>query len=325
MESEISYADLAANTKLNENQLRRILRFLMTSNLFCEPRPGYVAHTAGSRLLLIPGPKDLVGYAAVDCTPVAANLVEATDKYGFSEEPTETAFNVASGSDLPVFVAWDQDPIRGPRFSRAMTALQSTPAFNIKHLLGGYPWAKVAPSSTIVDVGGSVGQCSKAIAAVTDPSVNFIVQDLPNIIESAKSEPLAPDLEGRITFQSHDFFTPQPVEGADIYFFRFILHDHSDKYALQILRNIVRAMKPGHSKLIVMDQIMAPVGVLNGNAERMLRFMDIQMMILLNAKEREMGEWGALFAEASKGKLKLQNVAMPEGSAMAVMELDLEA
>ena len=42
----------------------------------------------------------------------------------------------------------------------------------------------------------------------------------------------------------HNFFTEQPVKGAEVYF-RWILHDWSDEYALRILQSLVPAMQNG--------------------------------------------------------------------------------
>lgn len=56
--------------------------------------------------------------------------------------------------------------------------------------------------------------------------------------------------EGRVRFMEHDFFTPQPVKGADAYFFRLIFHDWPDQECVEILRNLVPALKNGASILI---------------------------------------------------------------------------
>jgi len=60
-------------------------------------------------------------------------------------------------------------------------------------------------------------------------------------------------LKDRINFQAHDFWTPQSVKDADVYFIRFCLHDYSDDDAVKIQRNIIPAMKHG-ARLVVMDR-----------------------------------------------------------------------
>ena len=67
------------------------------------------------------------------------------------------------------------------------------------------------------------------------------------------------DLKDRITFQDHDFFTPQPVVGADVYFFRWILHNWSDKYAIKILQNLAPALR-SNSHILICDDMMPDHG-----------------------------------------------------------------
>ena len=52
-----------------------------------------------------------------------------------------------------------------------------------------------------------------------------------------------------------DFFTLQPIQ-ADVYYFRSIFHNWSDKYCIQILQNLVPALKLGAK--IVIHEYMLP-------------------------------------------------------------------
>ncbi|KAK6851072.1 hypothetical protein PG987_000706 [Apiospora arundinis] len=51
----------------------------------------------------------------------------------------------------------------------------------------------------------------------------LVLQELPEVIAAATAKGVGAD--GRIKLQTHDFFTPQPVKGARVYFMRTILHD----------------------------------------------------------------------------------------------------
>jgi hypothetical protein len=46
-----TFAELAAASGLGETHMRKLLRYAMTQRIFCEPRPGVVAHTASSRVI----------------------------------------------------------------------------------------------------------------------------------------------------------------------------------------------------------------------------------------------------------------------------------
>lgn len=102
------------------------------------------------------------------------------------------------------------------------------------------------------------------------PGFHLVTQDLEAVVSHGR-EALPPGSRDLISFQAHDFFTPQPVK-ADVYILRHVLHDWSDKYCIQILRNLVASMKPS-SKIIVNDDVMVePTGT---SAEQywMMRFV----------------------------------------------------
>lgn len=150
----------------------------------------------------------------------------------------------------------------------AMRMMSEREGFDIKSLVEGYSW-KALGKGLVVDVGGSFGHCSYAIAA-TAPDLSFIVQDLDEVVQAAKTGRVKAQEEGKIKFEAHDFFEPQPIKNADIYLLRLICHDHSDKYAAKILANIVSAMGPT-SRIIIMDGVLPPPGTLTRAEERKLR------------------------------------------------------
>ena len=314
LEVQVTFADIATHANVNENQVKRMLRHAMTNNLFCEPKVGYVAHTAGSRLLLHGGTKDWVGYCVEETFPATAKLVDAIDKYGATMELHESAWNLANNTELPIFKYLEGHPERAQRFARTMTALTTTDGYHIRHLINGYDWRALG-KATVVDVGGSSGHVSIGIAEVAT-ELEFVVQDLPNIVAKVE-EALPANLKDRISFQAHDFFTPQPVT-ADVYLVRFILHDYSDLYAIRILKCLVPAMRPG-SRLIVTDGILPPPNTMPPSEERLIRIMDLEMMTSFNAKEREIEDWTSLFAQADP-RLKLHNVIKPPGSVNSIFE-----
>ena len=82
-----------------------------------------------------------------------------------------------------------------------------------------------------------------------------MVQDLPKAIDSGAST-LPSSLSNRVKLTPHDFFTEQPVKDADVYLFRWILHNWSDEYCIKILRNLVPALKNG--AMIVVNDICLP-------------------------------------------------------------------
>jgi hypothetical protein len=116
------------------------------------------------------------------------------------------------------------------------------------------------------------------------PDMKFVVQDLPHTIASAPVEK-----NERETYQIHDFFTPQPVVGADIYFFRWVFHNQSDKYAVKILQALKPALKSG-AKVVINENCFRGQGEEGERDEKVNRSIDLCMLTMLNAGERELGE-----------------------------------
>jgi hypothetical protein len=140
------------------------------------------------------------------------------------------------------------------RFKDAMSFLQTFPGLETSYVITGFDWASLG-NATVVDVGGSHGLVSIDIARKF-PALHFVVQDLPKVIEDAKKQVPA-DLADRVEFMAHDFFTEQPVKDADIYYFRWIFHDWSDKYCVKILKALIPALKKG-ARIIMSERCLEP-------------------------------------------------------------------
>ena len=153
-----------------------------------------------------------------------------------------------------------QHPELSDRAGRAMTAF--TKGFNFdRTALTTYDWSALARSSStplLVDVGGGNGSTCIEIARV-NPNMQFIVQDIPDVVANAQRE-IPADVQGRIKLVAHDFFQPQPTV-AQAFLFRQIFHNWSDAYCLKILRALIPALRPG-VKVLINDNILSPPGVL---------------------------------------------------------------
>lgn len=161
-------------------------------------------------------------------------------------------------------------PTRGKRFASSIKAFASTTGQSISSLVSGYPWSSLPEGSTIVDVGGSKGHASVAIAEA-HPSLKLIVQDLPEVINEAKdSQDLPEGTEDHIEFMTYDFLTPQTIK-ADIYLFRWIFHDWPDAYVIRILQNQVPELKNG-AKIVINDQLLPVPGSLPLVTEKKIRY-----------------------------------------------------
>jgi 6-hydroxytryprostatin B O-methyltransferase len=152
LDRAVSFAEVAKQAGVDENMLKRVLRYAMTNRIFHEPEPGMVAHTSVSALLArSKSLNDWVGYTCEETYPASAKLVEAHEKYGTSQKPNEAAYNIAFNTDEPMFVHLNKFPERERRFANTMVEMTSTDGYGIQHLVEGYKWEDIG-NATVVDV-----------------------------------------------------------------------------------------------------------------------------------------------------------------------------
>ncbi|EKG18836.1 O-methyltransferase family 2 [Macrophomina phaseolina MS6] len=258
---------------------------------------------------------DWVGLCSSDFFPAAARTVDALEKWPGSQEPTQCGFSVAWNIEVPMFVEIGRNPARAKRFGRAMQSLTGGEGYEVDYLVNGYPWDALG-TATIVDVGGSHGFVPVALAK-RFPDLRFVVQDLPKTVADGPAH-IPSELAGRIQFQAHDFFTEQPVHGADVYFFRWIFHNWSDKYCEKMLKCLIPALKPG-ARILVNENILPKPGSENAWDEKIIRTMDMTMLQLLNARERAEEDYRDLFHRTDP-RFKFLGVKRPEGSRTCTIE-----
>ena len=124
----------------------------ITSNFLCEPKPDIVAHNAVSALF-VTNPS-LVGWAnfmTQYSMPTAAAFVEATEKWGVTDKKNQTAFNVATDTNAPLFDYFTQTPERANCFASYMKSVQASYGTSLKHLLTGFDWEGLG-EAVVVDV-----------------------------------------------------------------------------------------------------------------------------------------------------------------------------
>lgn len=289
-------------------------------------------------------------------------MIEAFEKWPESQEPNETvsfpgpnnlalvirpegpadhyitrraqAFALANNTQNSIYEVIGADPVRTAQFAGAMKTIAHFPGYGIPDLVQNYDWAALG-NALIVDLGGSQGYVAMELAQ-NFPEARLIVQDMGRVIKGAKS--IVPDqLKERVQFMAHELFEPQTVE-ADVYLFRMVFHNWSDKYCVIMLRAQIPALRPG-AKILIQDACMPNPNTIPLWKERELRYvinpnlttrdlinkttpraMDLNMGAFFNSRERYLHEWKALLAEAD-GRFVLQRVIEPEGHGLAILEI----
>lgn len=96
------------------------------------------------------------------------------------------------------------------------------------------------------------------------------------------------------------------------------MHNYSTPYAVSILKNLVPAMKPG-AKVVIKDHCLREPGQETPWDERIIRSMDMIMLAVLNAQERDEEEYRALFKAADE-RFRFKGVLRPKGCRMSIIE-----
>ena len=224
-EEATSLDQLSVVTGASKDLLERILRVCTQRQVFKEVSPKMYKHNAVSRTLVVPPTAALIDFCCDDAFKAAAAMTDSLEEQKFQsiDEPSKSPFSRAMGTNKGMFSYYSEnDRAKSERFALAMAGTEM-----IKTLTEEiYPFEKLPVGSTVVDVGGGIGTVSLRIMEKV-PHVSFIVQDQASVIQIADDGSHGP--EANIRFMAHDFFEKQPVKEADVYLFRFILHDHPDR------------------------------------------------------------------------------------------------
>ncbi|OXV06700.1 hypothetical protein Egran_05535 [Elaphomyces granulatus] len=306
LEGETPIGEISKATGLSERRLLTVLRQLMLHHVFYEPRENCVAHTARSALLVRdPNAMDWLGHIAVECLPPTAKLSEALEVFGSTDKDNEAAFNLTFNTKENCIQYISSHPLSAKRFGGALAFLGDGDAVSYEGIVQIYPWGQLGVSK-IVDVGGGRGRLSFALAEKYS-DLTFVVQDQP---EMGKHIEYPPHLMDRVSFEVHDFFTPQPIV-AEVYLLGAVLHDWPDNKAIEIIQNLVAAMKDG-ARIILAENVKMQSGSQPYFFEAIIRAMDMQMLTMFNSQERTLADWKALMQKADH-RLEFCRVVSPPG------------
>ncbi|KAI1768618.1 S-adenosyl-L-methionine-dependent methyltransferase [Hypoxylon sp. FL1150] len=190
------------------------------------------------------------------------------------------------------------DPVRNRELSDAM---ECHSRWNLT------AWPDLFPTDTllenakperplVVDVGGSKGHDLEKFR-LKHPEVahgSLVLQDLPAVLQDIEPPHVS------IVKHPYDFFTPQPLKGARVYFMHNVLHDWSNEPAVKILKNVADAMEKGYSKLLIHESMVD-----NVNPPSRVTTSDIIMLTCVAAAERTVKEWYEVIESAGLKVVKI--------------------
>ncbi|KAF8060936.1 S-adenosyl-L-methionine-dependent methyltransferase [Lyophyllum atratum] len=317
--------EIAAVNGVHAVRMARVLRHLAAHNVFKEVAPNVFANNRISSLLAkVKSLEDIKadplsqyegsGGVAWIAHTADVSLKSSTALSTFLINPCgmNAPFNIAMDENGTIW-EWFKKPenlMCGQRFTEAMKgAAAHYPPELYTTAIG---WNDLQPDEVVVDIGGGVGNVT-FILAQAFPHLRYVVQDLEKNTPEAKKfwADTSPQhiCSGQVNIQAHDFFHPQPVRAAAVYFLRFIVHDWPDMENVKILKNIRDAASPS-SKLVLFDIVIShacrkkPSPFAGTSSSEQLpsieilppgvdwaTAIDMQMLNLFNARERTLNEF----------------------------------
>ena len=235
--------------------------------------------------------------------------------YKNPSDPQNSLFHYAHGTNLNMFEWLQTQPDQLATFSAYMAAATEIQETSLLRTITSFlPVDETNCSEDqnnrilLVDVGGGRGQVLNQIPRQR-PNLKgrIIVQDLPNEIEGR--EPA----DG-VEIMSFDFFAPQSIKGAHVYFFTHIFHNWPSNACRQIIANTLPALTPNFSRIIIVDQVVPNTG-----ASAFTAFMDISMMAF-GGMERTERQWRELLESAGLVIIKIENPSPGSLSRDSVIE-----
>ncbi|KMU85982.1 sterigmatocystin 8-O-methyltransferase [Coccidioides immitis H538.4] len=312
-------SELANATKSDPTLLSRILKHLAAMGVVVEAGADLYRPNGLSKTLTIkkyfdgwPCIKVIITevFPGTGCVTSAAHTMPEFFK---SDSPFQMGFN----TDLNFFEYLGANPKVGSEFNNHMSAYHQGRSswmdpgfFPVEGRL--FDGAKAeADAPLIVDVGGSLGHDLMEFKKKWPRHPGkLIVQDLPEVIKETRKT-----VDPNITAMEHDFFKDQPIKGARAYFMHSILHDWPDDIAVKILTNLVKAMEPGYSRLLINENVIPDI-----DAYWETTSLDIIMLALFSSQERTAKHWHQLLGSVG---LKIVNIWTVEKGTESLIECEV--
>jgi hypothetical protein len=282
---------LAGHTGAHAPSLRRLLRTLASVGVFTEPEPGVFALTPLGQTLTSGQPGSMRDLAIMWMETHYAPFADLLHTIRTGQPAAEQLYG------QPFFSWLSHHPEQASRFTGAMANLTSgfkTAAITSLPLDGTH---------TIVDVGGADGTGLATILAA-HPHMRGVLFDLPHVITSAPRTLARHGVDDRVDCVGGDFFESVPA-GADAYLVSAVLHNWPDQQAQRIVANIAAAGGSG-ARLLMIEFVVPP-----GDTAHLSKISDLNMLAMLDGKERTETEWRELLTAADFTGIEIHQTGTP--------------
>lgn len=203
---------------------------------------------------------------------------------------------------MPFFEYLETDPELAKVFNDAMTSVSG---MAIEALLPAYDFTD---RRLIVDVGGGLGALLSAVLQQARDAQGVLF-DLPSVVEHAGPLLDSAGVASRCTITGGSFFESVP-EGGDQYLLKTIIHDWDDDDAVNILRNVRRAIAP-NGRLALIELVLP-----EGAPWHPGMMLDLEMLVTAGGRERTAAEYAELLGRAGFRQTRV----VPTAGPMSVVE-----
>ncbi|KAM3065358.1 hypothetical protein ACMFMG_011519 [Clarireedia jacksonii] len=313
--SSASASTLAKKLGVEKDLLVRLMRVLTPLGPFEEVGEEVYKHTPYSMVYVVPEIRGIFKLMYDEYNLANARMYEFFRNTGFKspEDHLKNPYCYAHQTgDKNMWEYIGSFPDRFENLNLAMIAQSEA----TKWTAGVFPFTEELSklqtddeTVLVVDIGGGSGHVTKKIKEfVAGIPGQVVLQERPEVLKSIG------DNLPEIKKMEYDFFTPQPLKGAAIYYIRRCLHDWPDDDCVKILKQIAAAMEPGKSRLVVSEIVIPPA-----KADVETAWMDITMM-MLNGRERTEKQWRDLLESSG---LRLRKIHYGVGTNYAALEAEL--
>lgn len=288
----LSSDELAVAVGADADTLRRLLRALISRGIFRQRRDGRYELNALADTLRSDTAMSVAGMARFVGAP------QHREHWSHLTEAIRTGRPVVPElRGKPVFEYLADEPELAEVFNHAMTSVS---AAAITSVIAAYDFSRYA---TIVDVGGGHGRLLAAIVHAT-PQARGILFDLPQVVAGAPAVLEKHHVADRVGVAEGSFFDAVP-EGGDAYVLKSVIHDWPDDDAVRILGNVRTAAGTGKHVLLVESVIPGHDREFMGN------WTDLEMLVVLGARERTAAEYSRLMDRAGFRMTRVVETASP--------------
>jgi len=293
----LTIEELANFVDADADALGRLLRALISRGIFRQRRDGrYELNTLADTLRI-----DAVGSMASAARFYGSG--EQRERWTLLVDSVRTGTSVVPGlrgkSSFEYFV---DKPELAALFNETMTSVS---AMTDATVVAGYDF-RLYP--TIVDIGGGQGLLLASILTAA-PASRGVLYDLPHVVADAPNLLRHSGVANRVRIAEGSFFDIVPG-GGDAYVLKNIIHDWPDDIALQILQNVRTA--GGSRSTVLLIEFVIPTH----NRDFPGKWVDLEMLLNLGARERTAAEYRDLLARAG---FRMTRV-VPTASPLSVVE-----